>query len=66
MKELSNNDLHFIYGKNMTLEIRRKLLFAEQCKRVTIHEWKNFVDYDIIPLIRNSISLIGERRSKRR
>ena len=44
-----NEDL---YSEETEKEIKEALIFAEKHGRVKINEWRNFIDYDIIPLIK--------------
>jgi len=41
-----------IYSKEAEKEIKDTLLFAEEHSRIKVNEWRNFIDYDLIPLIK--------------
>jgi len=41
-----------VYSKEAEELIKETLRFSESHSRVRIHEWKNFIDYDLIPLIK--------------
>ena len=42
----------FIYTKEAEKMIKDALILAEIKGRIKVHEWRNFVDYDIIPLVK--------------
>lgn len=42
----------YVYSKKAEEKIKETLQFAEKHSRVQIHEWRNFIDYDLIPLIK--------------
>jgi len=47
--------LRFLYTKKADKIIKNQLLFAEESGRIKINEWRNFVDYDIIQIVRDLI-----------
>jgi len=41
-----------LYSKKTNELIREALVGAEQTSRIKVNEYRNFIDYDLIPLIR--------------
>jgi hypothetical protein len=48
----TSQDFKWIYSQKVDKQIKDALLYSEEKGRVKVGEWRNFVDYDIIPLIR--------------
>lgn len=44
-----------LYSNKVRNQIINSLKYAEQQNRVNVYEWNNFIDYDIIPLIRKVV-----------
>lgn len=47
--------LNWLYSKETEKEIYQVLQLAEEHGRVKVHEYRNFTDYDIIPMVRKLI-----------
>jgi hypothetical protein len=43
--------MKYAYSKEAESIMRSALVQASENKRVIINEWRNFIDYDLIPLI---------------
>lgn len=41
-----------VYSKEAEEIIKETLKFSESHSRIQVHEWRNFIDYDLIPLIK--------------
>ncbi len=45
-------DTDFLYSKEAENEIKEQLMLAEKSGRITINEWRNFIDYDVTLLMK--------------
>ena len=45
----------YFYSKEFEEKVKKVLINSEEHGRIVIHEWRNFIDYDIVPFIRDLI-----------